>query len=149
MQRIEKTVIINAPRADVWDALTNASSIPQWMGAPELRIEVSSTWTVGQPLVITGVLHGTFENAGTILRFEPEHVLCYTHLSSLSRLPDEPQNYCRLCFEVAEAASGTAVTLTVTNFPTETIFKHMDFYWRTAIEVFKRFVEHHHAIADG
>ena len=41
-----------------------------------------------------------------------------------------------------------SLTLTITNFPTEAIYKHLDFYWRTALEVFKRFVEQHHAASD-
>ena len=96
MQRIEKNVGINAPQSAVWEALTNTSSIRQWMGAPEMRIEAVSDWKVAAPIRISGFLHGAFENKGTILRFEPAQVLCYTHMSSLSRLPDEPQNYSTL-----------------------------------------------------
>ena len=145
MQRIEKHVSINAPRSDVWEALTNPASIPQWMGGPEMRIEVISDWQVDTPIVITGWHHAAFQNTGIILRFEPEHVLCYTHLSSLSRLPDEPQSYAHLCFALAPAATHTAVTLSIDNFPTEAIFKHLNFYWGTTIERLKRFVELHHA----
>jgi uncharacterized protein YndB with AHSA1/START domain len=147
MQRIEKHVIINAPRSTVWDGLTTPSALQQWMGTPEMRIQIISTWKVAEPLLITGVLHGPFQNKGTIVRFEPEHRLCYTHLSSASRLPDEPQNYALLCFALAEAeaATQTSLTLTVDNFPTETIFKHLNFYWSTALQVFKKFVEQHPA----
>lgn len=135
--------MINAPRSIVWDKLTNPSSISQWMGTPDMHIEVVSDWKVGDPILITGVLHGTFHNRGIITRFEPEYVFSYTHLSSASRLPDESQSYSTLCFELTEAENPeqTFVTLTVDNFPTDTIFKHLNFYWRTAMEVFKKFVE--------
>lgn len=146
MQRIEKIVLINAPRSTVWDGLTNPSSIQQWMGTPEMRLQIISNWKVAEPILITGFLHGAFENKGTIVHFEPEHRLSYTHLSSSSRLPDEPRNYSVLCFELAEVAMQTSVTLTIDNFPTETIFKHLNFYWRTAMEVFKKFVENQYAI---
>ena len=149
MQRIEKHVIIDALRSAVWEALTNPSSIRQWMGGPEMRIEISSDWTVAGPLLITGFHHVAFQNKGTILRVEPEHILCYTQLSSLSRLPDEPQNYATLCFELAAAAARTSVTLTVDNFPTEAIFKHLNFYWSTTLAVLKKFVEQHPAIGDA
>ena len=149
MQRIEKNVIINAPRSVVWDALTNSSSIQQWMGVPEMRIEIISDWKVASPIRITGFHHIAFQNKGTILRIEPEHMLCYTHLSSLSHLPDEPQSYSMLCFELAEATTRTVVTLTIENLPTEVIFKHLNFYWSAAIEMFKKFVEQHYAIGDA
>ena len=83
----------------------------------------------------------TFEGKGIVLRFEPEQTLCHTQLSSVSRLPDEPQSYSTLCFALASAATRTSVTLTIDNFPTETIFKHLNFYWSTTLEIFKRFVE--------
>ena len=140
MQRIEKQVIIDAPRSVVWAALTDPTSIYQWMGGAELGLEISTDWTIGGPLLITGFHHVAFQNRGTILRCEPEQALCYTHRDSLSQLPDEPQNYSTLCF-VLESVPQTAVTLTIDNFPTEAIFKHLNFYWGTTLEVFKRFVE--------
>jgi uncharacterized protein YndB with AHSA1/START domain len=149
MHRIETNVIINAPRSTVWHGLTNPASMQQWMGTPEMRLQIISLWKVAEPILITGFLHGAFENKGTIVRLEPEHLLCYTHLSSSSRLPDEPQNYSVLCFELADVAMQTSVTLTVDNFPTETIFKHLNFYWRTAMEVFKTFVEKQSAMGEA
>ena len=148
MQRIEKQVIIDAPRSAVWAALTNPASIRQWMGGAKLGIEISTDWTVGGPLLITGFHHAAFQNRGTILRFEPLELLCYTHLNSLSRLPDEPQHYSTLCFALA-AVPRTSVILTIDNFPTEAIFKHLNFYWGTTLEVFKRFVEQHPATGDA
>jgi uncharacterized protein YndB with AHSA1/START domain len=148
MQRIEKQVIIDAPRSVVWAALTDPASIRQWMGGAELGIEFSTDWTVGGPLLITGFHHVAFQNRGMILRFEPEQTLCYTHLDSLSRLPDEPQSYSTLCFTLATVPQ-TALTLTIDNFPTEAIYKHLNFYWGTTLEVLKRFVERHPANGDA
>jgi hypothetical protein len=31
--------------------------------------------------------------------------------------------------------------LTLRDFPTHTIYKHLDFYWRTTLEILKQFVE--------
>lgn len=146
MQRIERNVIIKATRSAVWDALTDPGSIREWMGEPEMRVEIITDWKVDEPILITGFHHVAFENKGTILCFEPERILRYTHLSSLSRLPDEPQNYCVLSFELAPAATGTSLTLTVDNFPTESIYKHFAFYWGTTMEVLKNFVEQRHAV---
>lgn len=141
MHQIRKQIIIAAPRPAVWDALTNPDSIRQWMGAPEMRIEVITDWKAGEPILITGFHHVAFENKGAILQFDPEKALRYTHLSSVSRLPDEPASYSVIGFELASVATGTSVTLTVDNFPTEVIFRHLDFYWRTTMELLRKFVE--------
>lgn len=148
MQRIEKHISIDASQSAVWAALTNPASIRQWMGGPEMGLAISTDWTVAGPLLITGFHHAAFQNRGTILRFEPEQTLCYTHLSSLSRLSAESQNYSTLCFVLA-AVPQTSLTLTVDNFPTETIFKHLNFYWGTTLEVLKRFVEQRPALGDA
>lgn len=141
MQRIEKQVDISAPRSAVWDALTNPVALTQWMGVPEMRLEIISDWRVGSPIVIVGFHHATFRSTGTILRFEPEQTLCYTQKDSISRLPDEPQSYSHLCFVLAPSTTGTSLTITIDNFPTETIYKHLDFYWNTTINLLKRHIE--------
>jgi uncharacterized protein YndB with AHSA1/START domain len=146
MQRIEKNVVIDAPPSAVWDALTNPDSIRQWMGEPEMNVEVITDWKVGQPILIMGFHHVPFQNKGTILRFDPERALQYTHLSSVSDLPDEPQSHSIIGFELASAGPRTSVTLTVESFPTEVIFKHLDFYWRATMEVLKSFVEQRRAV---
>jgi hypothetical protein len=68
-------------------------------------------------------------------------VLQYSHLSSLSRLPDTPENHSVFEFRLAQAAGGTALTLAPRDFPTEAIFKHLDFYWRSTLGILKRFIE--------
>jgi uncharacterized protein YndB with AHSA1/START domain len=141
MQPIERNITINAPRPAVWDALTNPDAIPRWMGEPEMGIEVITDWKVGGPILITGFHHVAFRNRGTILRFEPESALRYTHLSSVSGLPDEPSSYTTIGFELAPVADRTSVTLTVENFPDEVIFKHLELYWRVTMEVLRKFIE--------
>ncbi|HYX92271.1 MAG TPA: SRPBCC domain-containing protein [Myxococcaceae bacterium] len=138
---IARSVVINARAAAVWDALTNPELMRQWLGEPEMRIEVVTDWAEGSPILIRGFHHAKFENKGTVLRFEPLGSLRYSHLSSLSRLPDRPESYSVFDFRLKPLEEGTSLTVTVTGFPTESIFKHLDFYWRGTIVVLKRFVE--------
>lgn len=114
----------------------------QWMLDTDMEMEISSNWTVGSPIRMQGTMHGiAFENVGQILQFEPEQVLQYSHLSSLSQLPDTAESYANLTFNLAPIANQTRLNLTITNFPTEAIFRHLDFYWRTALEVLKAVIE--------
>jgi len=115
----------------------------RWIGEPEMEIEIHTDWKVNNPIAITGFHHVHFKNAGTILQFEPSEKLSYTHLSSVSRLPDKPENYTIIEFILAPVENGTSLTVTLCNFPTETIFKHLDFYWRTTLELIKSVVEKH------
>ncbi len=137
---VNKTININAPTSRVWDTLTNPELMKKWMS--ETEINIITDWKVGNPIVIRGNLHGIhFENKGTVLQFELEKILQYNHLSSLSRLPDKPENYSVVEYRLAPIENQTTLTLTLSNFPTETIYKHLAFYWNVTLEILKRMIE--------
>lgn len=141
MHLIEKTVVIAAPPAMVWNVLTSPIAMRAWMGEPEMAIDVDTDWRPGSPIVISGVHHGPFRNRGIVLDVVPGALLRYTHLSSVSALADVPEHYSVIAFELTALDGGTAVRLTVERFATDTIFRHLDLYWRGTMEVFKAFVE--------
>jgi len=137
---ISKTIHINAPTSVVWDTLTQPELMKKWMS--ETDIDILTDWRVGNPFIVRGLLHRVkFENKGTVLQFEPEKILQYSHLSSLSRLPDEPKSYTILEFSLTPINDQTALTFTASNFPTETIYKHFRFYWNVTREIIKRMIE--------
>jgi len=124
----------------VWEALTNPELMKKWMS--ETEINIITDWKVGSPMIIRGNLHGIkFENKGTVLQFEPEKILQYNYLSSISRLPDQPGNYSSIEFRLAPIEDQTALTVLVSNFPTEIIYKHLAFYWNVTLEILKRLIE--------
>ncbi|WP_460971579.1 SRPBCC family protein [Spirosoma migulaei] len=126
----------------IWHHLTTPDLMKQWMLDTDMTIDIITDWKAGSPIRMKGVMHGIdFENTGTILTYDPDQTLQYSHLSSLSHLPDTPENQCVLTFTLTPVEPQTRLTLTITNFPTDAIFKHLDFYWRTAIEVLKDVVE--------
>jgi len=134
------SIVINAKPAKVWDALTRPKLMAKWMADEE--IEIITDWRIGSPIIIRGDLHGIpFENNGQVLQFEPEKILAYSHLSSLSNLPDEIESYSIIKFYLLPKGNQTVLTLTLSNFPTEEIYRHLAFYWRVTPEVLKVFVE--------
>jgi len=135
------SVVTDAPASAVWTVLTDLELMRQWLGGDEMGIQVETDWHVGSPIYIRGFHHIKFENKGKILHCEKEKKLSYTQLSSISRLPDEPKSYSLLEFILEPSGSQTRLTLTITNFPTEVIRKHLEFYWRTTIIVIKRSAE--------
>lgn len=136
----KKTITINAPTSQVWDTLTNPELIKKWMS--ETDIDIITDWNVGSPIIIRGDLHGIyFENNGTVLQFEQQHILQYNHLSSLSALPDEPENYSIIEFRLSPTENQTTLTVTLSNFPTEEIYRHLAFYWNVTPEILKKQIE--------
>lgn len=113
-----------------------------WMA--ESEIEIITEWKVGSPFLIRGTLHKVkFENRGTVIQFEAERALKYTHLSSISRLPDQPENHAIFEFQLTPMGEQTALTFTASNFATEAIYRHLAFYWNVALELLKKRVEEH------
>lgn len=136
---VTKTIQINASPSTVWNALTTPAIMKKWMSDSEL--DIITDWRVGSPIHMHGRSHAKFVNKGTILQFEPEKTLQYTHLSSLSRLPDSPESYAHFEFQLTPTGRQTTLTLTATNFPTQSIHKHLAHYWNVALEVLKRLLE--------
>lgn len=138
---MNKTVTINASTTQVWHVLTTPDLMKKWM-LTEVEIEIITNWKVGSPMLIRGNMNGKdFENTGQVLQFEPERILQYSHLSSLSRLPDVPESYSIIEFKLTPVENQTTLALTVSNFPTESIYKHLTFYWNVTLEVLKRLVK--------
>ena len=111
------------------------------MGEPEMKVEVLTDWKINSPIFIRGFHHVQFENKGIVLQYEKGKMLSYSHLSSVSRLPNKPENYSILEFILTPVDKNTQLTLNITNFPTEIIRKHLEFYWRTTIITIKKSVE--------
>jgi uncharacterized protein YndB with AHSA1/START domain len=135
------TVTINAAPATVWSVLTDPKLMAAWMGEPGMKLEVETNWKVNSQISIRGFHHVKFENKGTILKYVKEQIVSYSHLSSVSRLPDSIENYSVLEFVLTPINKQTTLALTITNFPTEAIQKHLAFYWRGTIYKIKEFAE--------
>lgn len=141
-QNILKSIQIDASVTAVWDALTRPELMKSWMADSE--IQIVTTWDVGTPIVINveEVSHkASFTNGGVVLQFVKERVLEYSHLSSLSQLPDQDENHTIIRFTLQQDENQTLLELNLSNFASESIHKHIDFYWTVTLDVLKRFVE--------
>lgn len=138
---ISETVLINAQPSEVWHALTTLDVMTKWMGEPDMDLKVHTDWKVNSPILIAGFHHVKFENRGVVLIYDKERRLSYSHLSSVSRLPDKPENYSILEFVLTPTDNRTQLTLAIKNFPTESIFKHLAFYWKATVITIKGTVE--------
>ncbi|WP_267225578.1 SRPBCC family protein [Dyella silvae] len=134
-------VVLERPVAEVWRHLVGHHSMRQWLGGDEYSVEVDTTWAVGSAIVIRGTHHLPFENKGIILAYCPYEELSFTHLSSLSRLPDQPSSYTKLRFVLEDAGTRTLLRFEASGFPTMAIYRHLHFYWMGTLDVFKQYTE--------
>lgn len=103
-----KTVTIRAPKADVWNALTNPDKVKQYMHGTEM----STDWREGSPIVWKGEWKGrSYEDKGTVLAVKPQKLLKYTHWSPMGGSDDKPENYHTVTYELAGDDGKTTLTL--------------------------------------
>lgn len=134
----ESTVTIHADRKAVWNALTRPEEISRYM----LGVRVESDWRVLSPITWTGEVNGKkYEDKGEILNFTPGETLAYSHYSSLSGKPDEPENYHKVSIHIMEDAGGSVVTVTQDNNPSEDAKKHSEENWAMILQSMKKVVE--------
>ena len=138
---IYKIILINATPSMVWKHLTSPDLMQEWMGDPEMKIEILSEWKPGAPITIKGFHHVQFENKGTILQFEPERVFQYEYLSSMSNLEDLAENYTTITFYLSSKGGQTELRIEAENFPTIEIYKHLEFYWNGTVTLLRNLIE--------
>ena len=107
---IKNTIELKARPGAVWDALVNPEQTKKYM----FGCEALSDWNVGSPLLWKGLYEGKemIFVKGHIVRIEPDKFLSYTVIDPNGPIPDVPENYLTVTYELT--AQGNHTTLTVT-----------------------------------
>jgi len=112
----KKSVTIDAPKAKVWDALTNPEKVKQYMHGTNM----STDWNEGSPIFWRGEWKGkSYEDKGTVLEVEPQRLLRYTHWSPMGGSEDKPENYHTVTYELTGDDGKTTLALTQDNNATQ------------------------------
>jgi uncharacterized protein YndB with AHSA1/START domain len=134
----EAAITINTPASKVWDALTRPDLIKQYL----FGTEVATDWQVGSPITYKGTWEGkTYEDKGKILRIEPGKQLVSTYWSSLSGVPDIPENYQTVRYELSAESDGTRLTITQDNNDTQEAAAHSEQNWKMVLDGIKKLLE--------
>ncbi|MBN2118028.1 MAG: SRPBCC domain-containing protein [Anaerolineales bacterium] len=136
---VQSTIQINAPAAKVWQALVDPKLIKRYL----FDTDVTTDWKVGSPITYTGVWEGRpYKDKGTILEIDPERLLVSTYWNSFSGLPDTPEHYQTVRYEL-NPNGGTHTTLTVIqdNFKSEEDVARSEQNWNVTLEAIKKVVE--------
>ena len=129
---------INIPMSKVWDALTKPHIIKQYL----FGTEVTTDWQVGSPITYKGMWNGkAYEDKGKVVQIEVEKLLVSTFWSSLSGLPDVPENYKTVRYELTPDGNGTRLTITQDNNDSQEDANHSEQNWKMVLDGLKKLLE--------
>ena len=129
---------IDAPRKEVWRALTDPDHIEQYM----FGSRVETDWQVGSPIVWKGEYEGkAYEDKGEILQYDEPSTLSMTHFSPLTGRDDVPENYHRLVYQLQEHDGHTHVKLSQDGNGSEEEAEHARGNWEQMLRGLKDHVE--------
>ena len=132
------TTVINAPPSKVWDALTQPEQIKQYL----FGTQVTTDWRVGSPITYKGEWKGKpYEDKGKVLEIEPRKRLVSTFWSALAGLPDTPENYKTVRYELAPEGDRTKLTITQDNNATQEEATEAEKNWRMVLDGIKKLLE--------
>jgi len=132
------TITINSPASRVWDALTNPDLIQQYL----FGTQVTTDWKMGSPITYTGTWEGkAYEDKGKVLQIEPGKLLVSTFWSSLSGLPDVPESYKTVRYELSPEGGGTRLTITQDNNAAPEEASHSEQNWTMVLDSMKKMLE--------
>jgi uncharacterized protein YndB with AHSA1/START domain len=111
--RIQKTMILRAPRSKVWRALTDSAQFGEWFQA-----RPDGPFTPGRkvrgPITYPGYEHLTFEV--TVERVEPERLFSWRWQPGGDPDIDPAEPTTLVVFELEEIPEGTRLTVTESGF---------------------------------
>jgi uncharacterized protein YndB with AHSA1/START domain len=111
--RIEKTIVLNAPRSKVWRALTDSAQFGKWFGV-KLQEPFVSGRTISGPILIPGYEHLRFEVA--VERMEPEQFFSWRWQPGGDPDKDPAEPTTLVAFQLEEVPQGTRLTVAETGF---------------------------------
>ncbi len=130
--------LIRVSPAEVWKALTDPDLIKDYL----FGTQVESTWQVGGAIVYRGEWQGkSYEDKGKILELVPEQRFVSTYWSSLSGVPDVPENYQTVRYELEPEGDQTRVTVIQDNNATQEAADHSSENWAIVLQTMKQLLE--------
>ena len=136
--RTEASIKIDVPIHRVWEALTTPSLIKQWF----FGVNTETDWKEGSAIVHRGEYQGhPYEDKGTILKVDPPRLFVHSHWSPLSGIPDAPENYQQVSWELSEREGRTTLTIKEFNLPSEEAKATSEQAWQAVLSNLKKLLE--------
>ena len=138
MENLSTSIIINAPTAKVWQALTDPAIVKQYFFGTNLK----SDWKKGSPIIWQGEWEGrSYEDKGTILDIDPGSFVKYNYWSTMSGTEDKPENYANITYQLSESDGKTKLTITQDNIKNQQAKEHSEQNWQSVFGKMKEMIE--------
>ena len=135
---ISKSIDINSTPQAVWDVLINPEMIARYFSGAE----TVTNWKIGSEIIFAHNYEGKeFKNKGTILEFEPNHLLKYTYWTIFSKTEDKSENYTTITYILTDTDGKTKLSLTQTNFKNIEWFQGLEMGWDLVLAKIKELAE--------
>jgi len=132
------SINIAASPAKVWQALTDPALVKKYF----FGVDLITDWKKGSPIIYRGVWEGkTFEDKGNVIEIIPEKLLLSNYWSGFSGMPDVPENYSNVRYELCSENSGTKLSITQDNIPTEESKTHSEQNWKMVLDGMRKMLE--------
>jgi uncharacterized protein YndB with AHSA1/START domain len=133
----QTSILIKAPSAQVWDALTNPAIVQQYFFGTNLSAE----WKVGGMIYFRGEYEGTpYEDKGIITAIETNKHLKYNYKSSWDDSADIPENYMPIEYHLTEENQQTQLTI-LQGSDTQEKADHSIENWQMVLQGMKELLE--------
>jgi uncharacterized protein YndB with AHSA1/START domain len=144
--RIEKEIMLRAPRGRVWRALTDSREFSTWFGV-KLEGKFAVGGTVRGPITIPGFTHVTMEVR--VESMEPEHLFAYRwHPYAVDPKVDySPEPMTLVEFRLEEISGGTRLSVVESGFDRlpahrrDEAFRMNEPGWKAQLENVRKHVE--------
>lgn len=135
--RIQRSIILKAPRSRVWRALTDPAQFGDWFGA-RLSGRFAPKQPMRGPITTPGYAHLAFEVI--VERMEPEYLFSWRWQPGGDPDVDPAEPMTLVVFELEELPEGTRLTVTESGFDQIPIARRSKAYrendegWRGQLE---------------
>jgi uncharacterized protein YndB with AHSA1/START domain len=132
------SILIRAPRQQVWEALTKPELVQKYFFGTLLTTD----WSIGSSITFRGVWEGkAYEDLGTVRSFDPPRTLSYDYWSNFSGIEDKPELRQLISYELADEEGGVRVTIRQSNVDTQERADHSAKNWQTVLDGLKSLAE--------
>lgn len=131
-------ITINARTDKVWKAIVDPEIVKQYFFGTVQQ----SDWQLGSDISWTGKWEGkTYRDHGKILDITPGSFLKYSYWSSMGGLPDVPENYQQVTYELLEIDGVTTLHISQDNVKSEAAKEHSESNWQYIFGQMKTMIE--------
>lgn len=135
---VKEAVKIKADSARIWEALTNPDQVKIYLFGTNLNC----TWNVNDPITFTGEYNGvSYVDKGVVLKCVQPVCIEYTYWSSFSGIPDVPENYSLVRYEISQVENESTLTVIQTGFTDRSKQEHSVNAWKHVLNTIKELCE--------